>query len=114
MRRAASITSVPCGTCISRSLIFSLTSFCSGMDSCRASPLPCSNQRIGGFEGTASLQMLFKLIAPFLHDADGRHRRCVAQRTERAAQHVFRQVGNHVDVFPAPEPRMDPAFATES
>ena len=52
-------------------------------------------------KGTASRQMLFKFVAPFLHDADRRQRRRVTERTERAAQHVLGEVTNDVDVLRA-------------
>src|SRR2546430_11782690 len=47
--------------------------------------------------------MIFKLVAPFFHDADGRHRCGVTEGAERAAQHVFRKVSDEVDVLFATE-----------
>src|SRR5262245_26764453 len=100
------MTSVPCGTCNSRSLTFSLMSFWSGMNSYCAPllSLSCTHKRSGRFVGAAPPQMVFEFAAPFFHNADGWHRSCVAQRTEGAAKHVFREVGDEVDVFHAAEP----------
>src|SRR5262249_27492832 len=51
--------------------------------------------------GAASLQMVRKLVAEFLHDADGGHRRGITERTEGAAQHVIRKVADQVDILSA-------------
>jgi hypothetical protein len=42
--------------------------------------------------------MIFKLLAKFFDESDGRHGSGVAERTESAAQHVFRKVLDVVDV----------------
>ena len=42
--------------------------------------------------------MIFKLFAKLFDEGDGRHGRRVAERAERAAQHVFREVLNVVNV----------------
>ena len=47
--------------------------------------------------------MTFKLSAPFLHDADGRHGRGVAERTEGSPKHVFGKVRDEIDVFLTPQ-----------
>src|SRR6185312_13890475 len=46
-----------------------------------------------------AVQVIFKLVAKLLYERDSRHGRRVAQRAEGAAQHVFRQVLDVVDVF---------------
>src|SRR5438128_1446047 len=45
-----------------------------------------------------AVQVIFKLLPPFLHDGHRRNRRSVAQRTEGASQHVLRQIINVVNV----------------
>src|SRR5713226_3704942 len=47
--------------------------------------------------------MLLEFVAPLLHDADGGQRRGVAKRAEGAAQHIFGEVADKVDIFRAPE-----------
>src|SRR6266446_6156160 len=47
--------------------------------------------------------MLLEFFAPLLHDADGGQRRGVAERAEGAAQHIFGEVADEVDVFRTPE-----------
>src|SRR6266478_9342930 len=61
------------------------------------------HKRFGGFKGTAPVQMLLEFVAPLLHDADGGQRRGVAERAEGAAQHIFGEVADEVDVFRTPE-----------
>src|SRR5215469_9284116 len=46
-----------------------------------------------------ALQILLKLRAELLYKSKRGHRRRIAQRAERAAQHVLGQVLNVVDVF---------------
>ena len=46
-----------------------------------------------------AVEMVFKLFAEFLDEGDGGHRRCVAERAEGAAQHVFGEVADVVDVL---------------
>src|SRR6266851_2192660 len=47
--------------------------------------------------------MLLEFVAPLLHDADGGQRRGVAERAKRAAQHIFGDVADEVDIFGTPE-----------
>src|SRR2546429_4362855 len=58
--------------------------------------LPGANERAGGFIWATPPQMTFKLSAPFLHDADGRHGRGVAERTEGSPKHVFGKVRDEI------------------
>jgi hypothetical protein len=43
--------------------------------------------------------VIFELFAELLDEAERGHRRCVAERAEGAAHHVFGEVLNVVDVF---------------
>src|SRR5260370_29731054 len=64
--------------------------------------MSCSNQLLHRDDGCPCLvagDVIFKLLAELLDKAEGRHRRCVAQRTERPAHHVFGKVLNVIDVF---------------
>src|SRR5215475_8385759 len=98
MRRVASITVVPAGTFTSRSLIFSVTSFCSVI-SFRLGPLTrarltlepvyrepnyrptlSTNQRFCRLVCAAAVQVILKFVAPLGDDADRRQRRGVAER----------------------------------
>ncbi len=45
--------------------------------------------------------MIFKFVAPFLHDADGRQRRGIAERAESAPEHIFRKLVNQRNIFRA-------------
>src|SRR6266404_7452859 len=45
--------------------------------------------------------MLLKFVAPFLHDADGGQSGGVAKRAEGAAQHIFSEVADQIDIFRA-------------
>src|SRR5262249_26956449 len=99
MRLVASITSVPAGTCTSRSLIFSVTNFCSAMTLAR----PHGYKRFRRFVRAAPVQVIFKFVAPLLHDADSRQSGGIAERAEGAAEHIFRQVAHEIDVFRAAE-----------
>src|SRR5215469_11379542 len=69
----------------------------------RSFALPCANECSCGFISAPSLQMTFKLPAPFFHDADGRHGRGVAERTEGSPQHVFGKIRDELDVFLTPQ-----------
>src|SRR5271154_5899640 len=46
-----------------------------------------------------AFQMILKLFSKLFHKSNCRHRRRIAQRAERPAQHVLRQVLHVVDVF---------------
>src|ERR1700689_4899593 len=45
-----------------------------------------------------AVQVIFKLLAKLLDESDGRHRGCIAERAECAAEHVFREVLDVIDV----------------
>src|SRR6266849_5315152 len=95
VRRATSITSIPGGTTTSRSLIFSVICFCSAMGL-------GSGHNFRGLVRALAAQVLFKLMPPFLHEADRGQRRGVAQRTECTPQHVLGQLVDQRDIFAAP------------
>src|ERR1700754_3338782 len=72
------------------------------------SGIPSSNlvrradEFIGGDEGllgAMALQILFKLAAELLHEAERGHGCCVAERAEGAAHHVFGEVLDVVNVL---------------
>src|SRR5664279_5322802 len=46
-----------------------------------------------------AVQVVLKLFAKLFYKCDGRHSRGVAERAKGAAQHVFRQVLNVVNIF---------------
>ena len=48
---------------------------------------------------TFPLEMILKLVPPLLHDADRGQRRGVAERAERAPEHVLRKLVDQRDVF---------------
>src|SRR5260370_16031152 len=51
--------------------------------------------------------MLLEFVAPLLHDADGRQRGGIAERAERAPQHILGEVADKVDIFGTPEAGME-------
>src|SRR6266849_3196283 len=51
--------------------------------------------------------MLLEFVAPLLYDADGGQRGSVTERAEGAAQHVFGELADEVDIFGAPEAGME-------
>src|SRR5580698_8034055 len=62
----------------------------------------CSNQLLDGDDGGTGLvafNIVFKLFAELLDEGDRWHSSRVAERAEGAAQHVFCQVLNIIDVF---------------
>src|SRR5690242_9266786 len=100
------MSSVPGGTCTSRSLILSEISFCSVF--CSAiRVLPRADKRFGGFVRAAPAQVFLEFIAPLLDDADGRQCCSITERAERAPKHVLREIADHVDVFGTPQPGME-------
>ena len=46
-----------------------------------------------------AVQVVFKFLAELLHEAHRGHGRCIAERAEGAAHHVFGEVADVVDVF---------------
>src|SRR5437763_9532033 len=56
----------------------------------------------------AAFQVVFEFFSEFFHKGDRRHCRCIAQRTERAAQHVFCEVLHVVDIFLYPAAIVEP------
>src|SRR6516162_257 len=48
--------------------------------------------------------MVFEFVAELGHDANRWHSRCVAERAEGAAQHIFRKLADHIYIFRAAEP----------
>src|SRR5215472_11199724 len=79
---AASMTSVPGAAWISRPSIESLMG---------------SAMLVRG-GALLSVQVRFELVAEFFDDRNRRHRRGVAQRAERAAQHVLRNIADQIDI----------------
>ena len=62
----------------------------------------CSDELLDGDDGGSgfvAFDVVFKLFAELLDEADGGHGRCVAERAEGAAHHVFGEVLDVVDVF---------------
>src|ERR1700760_2486592 len=62
----------------------------------------CSDQLFYGDDGGSGLiacGVVFKLFAELLDEGDGRHGCCVAEWAEGAAQHVFGEILNVVDVL---------------
>src|ERR1700683_3476488 len=98
---AASITSVPAGVVSFSSLIVNVICFISGMR-----VLGSSHDHLRGFERTFPAKVVLKFVPPLFHDTDGWQCRCVSQRTERAAQHVFRKLINQRNIFGAASPVM--------
>src|ERR1035437_2861085 len=45
-----------------------------------------------------TVQVIFEFLPELLHDGDGRHGGGIAQRAERAAQHVFSDIADQVDI----------------
>src|ERR1700675_4422067 len=46
-----------------------------------------------------AFQMILKLFAELFHERDRRHRRRIAQRTKRPAQHVLREILHVIDIL---------------
>src|SRR6267378_4458101 len=64
--------------------------------------MSCSDQlfhRDDRCPGLIAGDIVFKLFAEFFDKAERRHCRCVAERAERSAHHVFGKVLNVVDVL---------------
>src|SRR5271156_5277780 len=97
MRLAASITSVPAGTETFCSLIVKLICFGSAM--CSQFELSKHQQIIRGPVGTFAFQVVFKLILPFFHDADRRHRSSIAKRAKSFAQHILSKLADQRDIL---------------
>ena len=45
-----------------------------------------------------AVEMVLEFVPELLHDGDGRHGGGIAQRAERAAQHVLGDVADQVDI----------------
>src|ERR1035437_585980 len=45
-----------------------------------------------------TVQVIFEFLPELLHDGDGRHGGGIAQRAERAAQHVLSDIAKQVDI----------------
>ena len=54
-----------------------------------------------------AVQVIFEFVPELLHDGDGRHGRRIAQRAERAPQHVLRNIADQVDVRARSLPLME-------
>src|SRR6185437_1863783 len=63
--------------------------------------LVCRRQDVSTFVGALSVEVVLEFVAPFLDDTNGRQRRGIAQWTEGAAEHVFRELVNQRDIFRA-------------
>src|SRR5271156_2705482 len=62
----------------------------------------CSDQLFygdGGGSGFVACDVVFKLFAALLKEGDGGHGCCATERAEGAAQHVFGEILNVVDVL---------------
>src|SRR6266849_6906070 len=55
----------------------------------------------------AAFQVIFELLTKFLDETHSRHGGSIAERAERPAQHVFRQVIHVVDIFLQPAAGME-------
>src|SRR5437763_16163940 len=89
----ASMSSVPAGAVSCLPSTVNLTS---------AMLVSCSDQRLHGNDGCPGLvpgDVVFKFFAELLHEAECRHCGSIAQRAERSAHHVFRQVLDVIDIF---------------
>src|ERR1700722_6553774 len=70
----------------------------------------CSDQLFYGDDGGSGFvacNIVFKLFAELLDECDSGHGCCVTERTEGAAQHVFGEILNVVDVLLIPAAIVD-------
>src|SRR4030088_3086615 len=96
MRGVASISKVPAGTCTSRSLIFSEINFCSVVVSA-----------IRSYREPTSASADLKGQRPFKCCSNSLRHFCTmlmvgsaaAKRAERAAQHIFSEIADEIDIF---------------
>src|SRR5271154_3783867 len=63
--------------------------------------LVSSQNHFRGFVRAFPVQMVFKFVAPFLDDADGRQSRGIAERAESAPEHIFGKLVDQRNIFGA-------------